>query len=74
MSDDAITVDGVVASMAHEIVMVRITIEDTFHNVTARISGRMRREHVRLFLGDRVRVELSPYDPTKGRITRRLDR
>jgi len=37
--------------------------------VLAHISGRMRKNYIRILMGDRVTVELSPYDPTKGRIT-----
>ncbi|MPV86587.1 translation initiation factor IF-1 [Ostreibacterium oceani] len=39
--------------------------------ITARISGRMRKHYIRILTGDRVRVELTPYDLTKGRITYR---
>jgi len=39
--------------------------------ITARISGRMRKNYIRILTGDRVRVELTPYDLTKGRITYR---
>ncbi|HYG83777.1 MAG TPA: translation initiation factor IF-1 [Verrucomicrobiae bacterium] len=42
------------------------------HEVTARISGRMRRNSIRLVLNDKVEVELSPYDLTRGRISYRL--
>jgi translation initiation factor IF-1 len=40
--------------------------------VLAKRSGRLNVHHIRLTEGDRVRVEVSPYDPTRGRITRRL--
>ncbi len=39
--------------------------------VLATLSGRMRRHYVRVLLGDRVQVEVSPYEPTRGRITYR---
>lgn len=39
--------------------------------ITARISGRMRKNYIRILTGDKVRVELTPYDLTKGRITYR---
>ncbi len=39
--------------------------------VLATLSGRMRRHYVRVLLGDRVKVEVSPYEPTRGRITYR---
>jgi translation initiation factor IF-1 len=40
--------------------------------VLAKRSGRLNVHHIRLTEGDRVRIEVSPYDPTRGRITRRL--
>ncbi len=44
---------------------------DNDHEVLAYLSGRMRKYYIRVLLGDRVRVELSPYDLTKGRIVYR---
>lgn len=44
---------------------------DNGHKVLAYISGRMRKYYIRILLGDRVRVELSPYDLTRGRIVYR---
>jgi len=46
-------------------------ISDTDHIVLATISGRMRRNRIRFLMGDRVDIELLPYDLTKGRITYR---
>jgi translation initiation factor IF-1 len=51
--------------------MFRVTL-DSQHEVLAHISGKMRRHFVRLTVGDRVRLEMSPYDLTKARITYRL--
>ncbi len=45
---------------------------DNGHEVLAHISGRMRVHYIRLLLGDRVVLDMSPYDLTKGRITKRL--
>jgi translation initiation factor IF-1 len=45
---------------------------DTGHKVLAHISGKMRMYYIRILLGDRVQVELSPYDLTRGRITYRF--
>ena len=45
---------------------------DNRHEVLAHISGKMRRHFVRLTIGDRVRMEMSPYDLSKARITYRL--
>lgn len=42
------------------------------HEVLAHISGRMRVNYIRLLPGDRVLLEMSPYDLTKGRITKRI--
>ncbi len=41
------------------------------HTVIAKLSGRMRRHRIRVVLGDKVTVEVSPYDPTRGRVTYR---
>ena len=42
------------------------------HEVLAHISGKMRKFYIRILPGDRVKVELSPYDLTRGRITYRM--
>jgi translation initiation factor IF-1 len=42
------------------------------HEVLAHISGKMRKKFIRLVVGDKVRMEMSPYDLTKGRITFRM--
>ena len=48
----------------------RVKLEND-HVVTAHISGKIRKHYIRILTGDKVRVELSPYDLTKGRITYR---
>jgi translation initiation factor IF-1 len=45
---------------------------DNGHQVTAYLSGKMRKFYIRILLGDRVRVEVTPYDPARGRITYRF--
>lgn len=45
---------------------------DNLHEVLAHISGKIRKHFVRLTAGDRVRLEMSPYDLTKGRFTYRI--
>jgi translation initiation factor IF-1 len=45
---------------------------DNGFQVLAHISGKIRRNHIKILLGDRVTVELTPYDLSKGRITYRL--
>ena len=42
------------------------------HIITAHISGKMRKNYIRILTGDKVKVEMSPYDLTKGRITFRV--
>ncbi len=44
---------------------------DTGHLVLAHVAGRMRKNFIRIVPGDRVKVEISPYDPTRGRIVYR---
>ena len=49
--------------------MFRVELEDNQHQVLAHISGKMRKHFIRILPGDRVLVELSPYDLNRGRIT-----
>jgi translation initiation factor IF-1 len=51
--------------------MFRVEIEGG-HEVLAYVSGKMRTRFIRILTGDKVKLELSPYDLTKGRITYRL--
>jgi translation initiation factor IF-1 len=48
----------------------RVELENG-HQIIAHVAGRMRKHYIRLVPGDRVKVELTPYDLTKGRITYR---
>lgn len=66
---DVIEVEGtVVESLPNAMFRVEL---DTGHKVLAHLSGKMRVYYIRVLLGDRVKVELSPYDLTRGRITYR---
>lgn len=49
----------------------RVELENG-HTITAHISGKMRKHYIRILTGDKVTVELTPYDLTKGRITYRV--
>jgi translation initiation factor IF-1 len=49
-----------------------LVVLDSGHEVLAHIGGKMRKHYIRIIPGDRVRVELSPYDLTRGRITFRV--
>lgn len=59
----------IVESLRNRMFRVRL---DNGHETLAYTAGRMRRYRIRMLLGDRVRVELSPYDLTRGRIVYRL--
>lgn len=52
--------------------MFRVQLDNNKHQVLAHISGKMRKHFIRILPGDRVLVELSPYDLTRGRIVYRL--
>jgi translation initiation factor IF-1 len=66
---DVIEVEGLVTEVLPGGEFV-ITLENK-HVIKARVSGKMRLHHVRILQGDKVTVELSPYDLTRGRITYR---
>ncbi|MGI6663211.1 MAG: translation initiation factor IF-1 [Bacillota bacterium] len=67
---DSIEIEGKVVEPLPN-AMFRVEIEGG-HKVLAHISGRMRINFIKILPGDRVLLELSPYDLTRGRITRRL--
>ena len=67
--EDTIQLEGeVVDAMPNA--MFRVKLENG-HEIIAHISGKMRKFYIRILPGDRVSVEISPYDLTKGRITYR---
>jgi translation initiation factor IF-1 len=70
VKDDVIVVDGRVTESLPN-AMFRVEIEPTKQVVLATVSGKIRKNMVRIIVGDRVQVELSAYDLTKGRITYR---
>ncbi|HEU5082531.1 MAG TPA: translation initiation factor IF-1 [Acidimicrobiales bacterium] len=66
-NSDMIVMEGVVQeSLPNASFRVEL---DNGHNVLAHISGKMRRHRIRVLPGDRVQVELSPYDLSRGRLT-----
>jgi len=67
--EEAIQVEGTVVEPLPN-TMFRVELENG-HTVLAHISGKMRMHYIRILPGDRVVVELSPYDLTRGRITYR---
>ncbi len=67
--EDAIVVEGVIVkALPNAMFSVKL---DNGHDILGHISGKMRKHYIRINPGDRVTVELSPYDLTRGRITYR---
>ncbi|GMI34686.1 hypothetical protein TrCOL_g11703 [Triparma columacea] len=66
--DDVIEVEGVVQESLPN-AMFRVKLDNLESVVLATISGKIRKNFVRILVGDKVTVELSPYDLTRGRIT-----
>ena len=64
--EEAIQMNGVVKETLPNTVF-RVELENG-HMITAHISGKMRKNYIRILTGDKVLVEISPYDLTKGRI------
>ncbi|MBK8181803.1 MAG: translation initiation factor IF-1 [Candidatus Competibacteraceae bacterium] len=67
--EDHIEMEGTVVDTLPN-TMFRVQLENG-HIVTAHISGRMRKHYIRILTGDKVKVELTPYDLSKGRIVYR---
>lgn len=67
--DEKLEVEGTITELLPN---TQFMVElDNGHKVLAYLSGKMRRYYIRILLGDRVRVEMTPYDLTRGRITYR---
>ena len=67
--EDAIVLEGtILESLPNAMFKVKL---DNDHEVLAHISGKMRMHYIRILPGDKVQVELTPYDLTRGRITYR---
>lgn len=64
--EDALEMEGVVTETLPNTTF-RVQLENG-HIVTAHISGKMRKHYIRILTGDKVRVEMTPYDLSKGRI------
>ena len=68
--EEPIEMEGVVVDTLPN-TMFRVELENG-HVVTAHISGKMRKHYIRILTGDKVTVQMTPYDLSKGRITYRL--
>ena len=67
--EEGIEMEGtIVETLPNTLFRVKL---DNGHIITAHISGKMRKNYIRILTGDRVKVEVTPYDLTKGRITYR---
>jgi translation initiation factor IF-1 len=70
VKEGAIEVEGVVQeALPNAMFMVKL---ENGHTILGHISGKMRKHYIRILPGDKVKVELSPYDLTRGRITYRF--
>jgi translation initiation factor IF-1 len=69
--EDAIEMQGEVVDILPN-TMFRIKLENFEKPVIGYLNGRMKQHNIKVLLGDRVLIEFSPYDLSKGRITRRL--
>ena len=67
--DDIISIEGKVEEVLPN-AMFRVKLENN-HTILGHISGKMRQNRIQILAGDKVRVEMSPYDLTKGRIVYR---
>ena len=67
VKQDTLTFDGVVKDLLPN-AMFKVKLEND-HEILAHSSGRMRKNRIRVLAGDKVTVEMTPYDLTKGRIT-----
>ena len=69
---DVIEVEAIVkAALPNAMFRLEIEVGENKHEIIGHISGKMRRHYIRITPGDRVLVQLSPYDLTKGRIVYR---
>lgn len=69
-AEDKLEVEGVIVeALPNTQFLVQL---ENGHKILAYLSGKMRKNYIRILLGDRVRVEMSLYDPSRGRITYRF--
>ena len=68
--EEGMRMNGVVTEVLGN-AMFRVKIENSDHLVTAYIGGKLRKHDIKVLAGDKVSMEMSPYDLTKGRITYR---
>ena len=69
---DAITVTGLITEALGNSIF-RVELDNIDNIIICHISGKMRQNYIRIMPGDKVEIEMSPYDLTKGRIVKRLN-
>lgn len=69
--EDLLEITGVVTEVLPNSTF-RVKVSDLEHNILCYMGGKLKQNKIKVILGDNVRVEMSPYDLTKGRITFRL--
>ena len=70
-TDDVIKMEGVITEVLRN-TNYRVKIENIENPILATLSGRIRQNNIKVLTGDRVQLDISPYDLSRGRITRRL--
>ncbi|MEP6925890.1 MAG: translation initiation factor IF-1 [Pyrinomonadaceae bacterium] len=70
MKEDLIEAEGLIVDKQPN-AFFKVQVNGTEHLVLAQISGKMRKFRIRILVGDRVNIEMSPYDLSRGRITYR---
>lgn len=71
-SKDTVQAEGTVTESLPN-AMFRVALAETGHIVLTHLSGQMRLHRIKVLPGDKVLIEMSPYDLTRGRVVRRLD-
>ena len=68
--EDSVPAEGTVVDKLPN-ALFKVRLEPSQHEVLAQVSGKIRKHSIRILLGDRVSIEMSPYDLSRGRITYR---
>jgi len=72
MSKEVVSIDGAVTEcLPNATFRVAVTLGESNHSILAHLSGKIRINNINILCGDRVKLEMSPYDLTKGRIVYR---
>ncbi|MBS1807759.1 MAG: translation initiation factor IF-1 [Acidobacteria bacterium] len=73
MKEEMIELEGkIIEKLPNANFVVGVMLSQREHQISAHLSGKMRKNFIRVLIGDRVTVEISPYDLSKGRITFRF--